>query len=219
MPGFTTIFLALSAAFGGLISIFTWYLFTTLGDVYRTLNLKEIRLIFYGFASFLFSSLSLLVLNLVSIGLDLMMIVDNEVLITLNEVSYILYNFYLILGLGLLIISIYRARSGGAEYDVLLPAGLAPIIATLLTLLRIMSVILVIELVIFILLTIRSKHQLFSSNLWTISLLLIMVGRVVNLAFPGEFAYMAVIYFDLFAFTSLVLMMLEARERVIGSEV
>lgn len=220
MPGFTTIFLGLSAAFGGLITVFTWYLFNSLGDIYKTFNLKEIRLIFYGFASFLFSSLSLLVINTISIGLDLMMLVDYELLVTLNEISYILYNFYLIIGLGLLIISNWRLGGGTTEeYEEHLAVTAIPVIITLIYILKIMSLILVAELIIFIIIMIKKHHRLFSSNLWTASLILIMTGRLINLAFPGEFAYMAVIYFDLFAFTSLVLMMLEARERVLGSEI
>lgn len=217
MPGFTTIFLGLSAAFGGLITIFTWYLFNSLGDIYRTFNLREIRLIFYGFASFLFSSLSLLVINIISLGLDIMMMVEYEILITLNEISYILYNFYLIIGLGLLIISNLRGKSEKI-YETHL-TQLVPVIITLVIILKMMSLILIIELIIFIFIMMKRQHRLFSSNLWTASLILIMIGRVTNLAFPSEFAYMAVIYFDLFAFTSLVLMILEARERVLRSEV
>ncbi len=218
MPGFTTIFLGLSAAFGGLITIFTWYLFKSLSHIYKTFNLKEIRLIFYGFTSFLFSSLSLLIINLASIVLDLTQALKEETLITLNEFSYILYNLYLIIGLALLIISNWRGKRITLSED-LYVITLIPAIVTLLFILKIMSVILVIELITFIAITFKKQHQLFSSNLWTISLLLIMIGRIINLAFPGEFAYMAVIYFDLFAFTSLVLMMLEARERVLGSEI
>jgi len=219
MPGFTTIFLGLSAAFGGLITIFTWYLFKSLSHIYKTFNLKEIRLIFYGFTSFLFSSLSLLVINLASIILDLTQILEEGMLITLNEFSYILYNLYLIIGLGLLIISNWRGKRIETLSEEIYAITLIPAIITLLFILKIMSVILVIELITFIIITFKKQHQLFSSNLWTISLLLIMIGRIINLAFPGEFAYMAVIYFDLFAFTSLVLMMLEARERVLGSEI
>ncbi len=217
MPGFTSILLALSAAFGGLISIFTWYIFNSINHIYKTFQLKEIKLIYYGFTSFFISSLFLFIMNTISLAVDITMSIPENTLKTINEISYIFYNLYLIIGLMLLITSYQRTenlRTGLSLIFIGLPFGIE-----FTDILRIMSTILIVELIIFTSITIRNKHKLFSSSLWIISQLLIMTGRLINLIFPGEFTYIAVIYFDLFAFTSLVLMMLEAKEKVMRSEI
>jgi|Deesub1362A_J573_1020465.scaffolds.fasta_scaffold00008_39 hypothetical protein len=213
MIGYIGITAGISMVFGLFITGIMILLFKDMYGVYKDFHPIELRTTLYSFASFLFAALSLGILNIVSVLLSMDYFYSTtEIPLFVHELSFIIYNIYLAIGLGLFIYS-GRNREETAEYGDI-AAALAGVGSVMMGLIKIFSIITGLEA--FILLyfyTVKKKGigRLFSGKLWTGALLLIFIGRVINVLDLIPLSYLSILYFDLFAFTSLLILQLEAR--------
>jgi uncharacterized membrane protein len=136
---------------------------------------------------------------------------QTEIPLFAHELSFIIYNIYLSIGLALFIYSeLRRYESGGKTELALITGGLFYIASNYI---KLVSFISGLEALILLILYLKKKRGgvLFSSKLWALSLLLIFIGRLINLLDLIPQSYLSIIYFDLFAFTSIFILQLEAK--------
>lgn len=180
--------------------------------VYKTLKLEPIKSLIFSITFFMLGGLLTALLNLaILVSADMWWAIED--LISVHEISVASYNLFVLLGFSTMLRTFLKQRSPK------LPLLLAPIPAlTPLNANLVISVIIAAELALLIKPLIkRTKTDLISGTLWTLSLILIMFGRLLFVASElfalFEYSYVFMIYFDLFAFTSLYIMSIEVKLR------
>lgn len=215
MIGFTTIMSGITMVFGATITIFIVYILGDMFNIYRELHPSELKKTIYTFIFFLLAATSLLLLNGVSFIIDLLDIYGAELSLFIHELSFVIYNINLALGLGMLILIEYR-RPESITLSNIAIGGLSSLVIQLRDIIKILSILNSLEALIIIIILMNKRsisRTLFSTKLWYIALILIISGRITNLLLPIYFSYISIIYFDVFAFTSLLLLSLEAKIR------
>ncbi len=211
MIGYIGITSGISMVFGLFITGIMILLFKDMYRVYKDFHPTELKMTIYSFASFLFAALSLVILNITAFLLSINYFYKaTELPMFVHELSFVIYNIYLAVGLGLFI---YSGKT--REYsDSDIYAAVLPVAVITMNLIKIFSIVTGLEafiLLYFYVLKKRGVGRLFSGKLWSVALLLIFIGRVINLLDLIPLSYLSILYFDLFAFTSLLILQLEAK--------
>jgi hypothetical protein len=218
MATFQTISSGIALVFGAISTIILYNIFKNMYNIYLTLHPKELKIIFYSFGILLFSGLSLFSLNVIafifSIDTSIAGIDASEII---HGLSFLVYNLLLAIGLALFVYNEYR------EEKTVTTTNITTAISTILLLSItqntniLLSIIICIEALLLMYRNIprvrERKEGLFTSKLWIISLGLIFIGRIIYVLNFIPFSYLALLYFDLFAFTTLFILQLEIRVR------
>lgn len=219
MWGYVSIVSGMSMVLAICITIIILIFYKDLYSIYISFKPSELRISFYAFTSFLFASLILATLNMVALILSSYTYEDAGIALFIQELSFILYNIYLGFGLLLFIYSDLKhvrevIGSGVATSIFIFTIGISSAFSMMMYI-KITSLAVALE--VFILLAIYMKEsgkiggRLFSGRLWEIALLLIFIGRIVNVFDLIPLSYLSIIYLDLFAFATLLILQLEAK--------
>ena len=207
----------ISIVFGAILTIILYIIFKNIYDVYSSLHPEEIRLIFYSFSVFFLSGITIVTLNVISFLLS----IDSTILGTktpeyIHDLSYVLYNLFLSVGLALFIYNEMEGKRESANIESLV----FPLVLSSFTLIMdldlILSSIVAIEALILISISLHKivKKEIgkyFYGKLWILSLGLIFLGRMIDLTNIIPMSQIAILYLDLFAFTTLLILQLEIK--------
>ena len=192
-------------------------LYKDLYAVYMSFKPSELKTVFYAFTFFLFAALTLAIFNLTAlVSSTTYLYGKTDIPLFIHEISFIFYNSYFAIGLALLIYSDIKHRvkkwrvSLGIISFALSTGG--TLFYTTMMYIKVSALIVALEALILLTLYIRhqeGENRFLSRKLWALSLLLIFVGRFINIFDLMPYAYLSTVYIDIFAFASLLILHIE----------
>ncbi len=218
MLGYIGIISGISMVLAIFLTIIITVVYRDLYLLYTSFKPTELKTTFYAFTSFLSAALILAVFNLTALILSMMYLyAQSEVPMFIHELSFILYNICLATGLALFIYTDLRRSSRQLENKGLTATIILGSFTTLTNIavayVKLTALIVALETLILLTLYVRKKkggeHNFFSGRLWAIALILIFIGRLLCVTNLISISYISVIYFDIFAFTALLLLHFE----------
>ncbi len=220
MWGYTGIISGMSMILAIFLTIIIMVLYKDLYSVYTSFKPSELKTVFYAFTSFLFAALNLVTFNLIALILSTTYLYGKTgIPLFIHELSFIFYNLYLAFGLALFIYTDFKYGSKRIKENIVIASFTLAIATTLTytTLFYIKLTAFIVALEVFILLAsyvrkVRGtgNRNLFSGKLWAAALLLIFIARLICVFNLIPFSYLSIIYLDIFAFASLLLLHIEA---------
>ena len=220
MWGYAGIISGMSTILAIFLTAIIMILYKDLYSIYISFKPSELKTIFYAFTSFLFAALNLVTFNLTALILSKTYLYgETGIPLFIHELSFIFYNLYLAVGLALFIYTDFKYGSKQVKDSIVITSFTLTIATTLtyttLFYIKLTAFIVALETLILLISYVRKSRDvrsrnLFSGKLWAVALLIIFIARVICVFNLIPLSYLSIIYLDIFAFASLLLLHIEA---------